>query len=77
VPIEGRGMRNLVLVATTTNMVYAFDADNYSLYYNVGFGTPYPSTLILSGGYHDFPGLRRRRWRWSDRHRRYAGDRYG
>jgi hypothetical protein len=55
VPIEGRGMRNLVLVATTTNMVYAFDADNYSLYYNVGFGTPYPSTLILSGGYHDFP----------------------
>src|SRR5258706_6950457 len=54
VPIDGRDYRNLVLIATTTNMVYGYDADDYSLYYAVGFGTPFPSSAILPGHYHDF-----------------------
>src|SRR5258708_26372162 len=32
--------RDLFFVATATNMVYAFDANDYSLYYSANFGRP-------------------------------------
>jgi hypothetical protein len=50
-----RGARNLVFIATATNMVYAYDADDYRLEWNANFGTPVPSTMIAPGqGYYDF-----------------------
>jgi len=47
-----RGARNLVFIATTTNTVYAYDADNYRLQWSAVFGTPFPSSAIDS--YNDF-----------------------
>jgi hypothetical protein len=55
VPADGR-RRNLLLVATTTNAVYAFDADDDSLYFAAQFGIAAPSTDFVPGRhYHDFP----------------------
>jgi hypothetical protein len=47
-----RGARNLVFIATTSNMVYAYDADEYILQWKAGFGTPFPSSVIAN--YSDF-----------------------
>lgn len=47
--------RNLFFVATTTNNVYAFDADDYTQYFAVSFGIPPPSSDFAFGDYHDFP----------------------
>lgn len=46
--------RNLVLIATTANMVYAYDADDYSLLWSGTFGTPFDSTVPSGGSYFDF-----------------------
>ncbi len=49
------GRRDLVFIATTTNMVYAYDANNYSLSFSANFGIPVPSSeLNPERGYHDF-----------------------
>ena len=45
--------RNLVFIATTTNMVYAYDADDYSLQWSANFGVPFDSTIPWDGGYQD------------------------
>lgn len=48
--------RNLLFVATTTNAIYAYDADDYSLYFSASFGTPAPSAdFVPNTGYHIFP----------------------
>jgi hypothetical protein len=54
VATPNNGPRNLVLIATTTNNVYAYDADNYSLQWNANFGVPFPSTIPWDGSYSDF-----------------------
>jgi hypothetical protein len=46
--------RNLVFIATTTNNVYAYDADDYSLQWTSNFGTPFDSGIPLDGAYSDF-----------------------
>src|SRR5579871_1067339 len=38
--------RNLVLIATTTNQVYAYDADRYRLQWSAAFGAPFPSSVV-------------------------------
>jgi hypothetical protein len=55
VPTTGGGHRNLLIVATTANMVYAYDADDYSLYFSNSYGVPFPSTVVDPDvGYYDF-----------------------
>ena len=53
VPIAD-GPRNLVLIATTTNTVYAYDADDYSLQWSANFGVAFDSTIPMDGGYNAF-----------------------
>ena len=49
------GVRDLIFIATTTNMVYAYDANDYSMVFIENYGTPVPSTdLNPDRGYHDF-----------------------
>ena len=49
------GRRDLVFIATTTNMVYAYDANDYSLAFTANFGIPVSSSdLNPKRGYHDF-----------------------
>ena len=38
------GRRDLVFIATTTNMVYAYDAKTFSLSFSANFGIPVPSS---------------------------------
>jgi len=45
---------NVVLIATTTNMVYAYDADDFSLQWSANFGTPFDSSIPWDGTYQDF-----------------------
>jgi hypothetical protein len=52
VVIRNRGARNLVFIATTTNSVFAYDADEYSLLWSASFGIPFPSSAIEN--YSDF-----------------------
>jgi Putative binding domain, N-terminal/Viral BACON domain len=55
VSLPGVGSRNVVYVATESNNVYAFNADDSDAaapYWQVNLGTPMPSTDI-SPGYHD------------------------
>ncbi|MGH9722419.1 MAG: hypothetical protein ACRD8O_19585 [Bryobacteraceae bacterium] len=48
--------RNLVIIATTTNTVYAYDADDYSLHFSINFGIPAPSKdFDPERGYYAFP----------------------
>src|SRR5689334_25187468 len=55
VPIGGDRSRDLILLATTTNMVYAYDANDYSLVFSGSYGIPVPSSeLNPERGYHDF-----------------------
>jgi hypothetical protein len=50
------GVRDMVYIATTTNTVYAYDANDYSLQFRVSFGIPAPSADFLPElGYRDFP----------------------
>ncbi len=46
--------RNLVIIATTTNMIYAYDADDYSLQWKANYGSPFDSTIPMDGTYVDF-----------------------
>ena len=49
------GVRDLIFIATTTNMVYAYDANDYSMVFIASYGTPVRSTdLNPERGYHDF-----------------------
>src|SRR6476659_9965173 len=55
--------RNLVIVATVNNTVYAFDGDNGTLYWQQNFTAPgmrppqrWDMTGACSGGYSDFSG---------------------
>ena len=49
------GRQDLVFIATTTNLVYAYDANNYSLAFRANFGIPVPSSeLNPERGYYDF-----------------------
>jgi hypothetical protein len=53
VPVP-RGPRNLLILATTTNMVYGYDADDFSLHFARNFGVPFPSTIVAPDeGYYD------------------------
>jgi hypothetical protein len=55
VPTLDGGRRDLVFIATTANMVYAYDSNDYSLYFGRNFGPPVPSAEINpERGYHDF-----------------------
>jgi len=56
VQMSDGSVRNMVYIATTANMVYGYDANDYSLQFSVGFGNPAPSADILPEiGYRDFP----------------------
>jgi len=49
------GPRDLVFLATTTNMVYAYDANDFSLVFSANYGNPVASSeLNPERGYHDF-----------------------
>src|SRR5579862_3892160 len=55
VPTPDRGARNLVFIATTTNFIYAYDADDFTLEWSLNYGTPFPSAVVAPGqGYYDF-----------------------
>src|SRR5258708_14494441 len=45
----GGGTHNVVYVATTSNSVYAFDADNGTQYWHVNLGTPIANTDYGAG----------------------------
>ncbi len=48
--------RNVVYIATSTNRVFAFDADNYTPIFDASFGTaPQATDFAINGDYHDFP----------------------
>src|ERR1700680_365977 len=50
-----RGPRNLLILATTANMVYGYDADDFSLHFSRNFGIPFPSVVVQPDqGYYDF-----------------------
>ena len=54
VPSAGR-VRNLVFIATTTNFIYAYDADDYTLAWSANYGVPFPSAIVdPDQGYFDF-----------------------
>ena len=56
VSLGDSGPHNIVYVATTANNLYAFDADTFTLYYQVNLGTPMPSADVdPNAGYFDFP----------------------
>ena len=42
--------RNLVILATTTNRVYAYDSDDYTLQFSRSFGLPAPSIDFCHNG---------------------------
>lgn len=59
----GGGSRNVVLIATVSNTVYAFDGDNGTLYWQKSFTAPgmrpprnSDMTGACDGSYHDFSG---------------------
>jgi hypothetical protein len=53
VDIPGRGKRNVVYVATTAAILYAFDAELFTRYFERRLGYPVQSNEIA--GYNDFP----------------------
>lgn len=56
VPVRGGGPRNVVFVATTSNDLYAFDADSLELFYQRNLGLPVNSgDMNADIGYYDFP----------------------
>src|SRR5258707_6175095 len=51
VPTPNRGLRNLVFIATSTNAIYAYDADGYELQWRANFGRPFPSRVVARDYY--------------------------
>jgi hypothetical protein len=56
VDIPGAGPHNVVYIATTQNLLYAYDADSFHLLFQRNLGVPVPSSEINpETGYYDFP----------------------
>src|SRR5579862_3249489 len=45
--------RNAVFIATLANMVYAYDADDFSLMWSANYGVPFDSSIPAGGNYND------------------------